>query len=44
LKQVILPEGNKADWQDVPVEVRAKLKVHFVRQISDVLQLALMPE
>jgi len=41
LKQVILPEGNKPDWQDVPAEVRAKLKAHFVRQISEVLQLAL---
>jgi ATP-dependent Lon protease len=41
VKQVILPEGNKPDWQDVPAEVRAKLKVHFVKQISDVLQLAL---
>jgi predicted ATP-dependent protease len=37
VKQVILPEGNKSDWQDVPAEVRAKLKVHFVRsmKISD---------
>jgi ATP-dependent Lon protease len=41
LKQVILPEQNKPDWMDVPAEVRAKLKVHFVRQISEVLQLAL---
>jgi ATP-dependent Lon protease len=41
VKQVILPEGNKSDWQDVPAEVRAKLKVHFVKQISEVLQLAL---
>lgn len=41
MKQVILPEGNKSDWQDVPTEVRAKLKVHFVRQISEVLDLAL---
>ena len=41
VKQVILPEGNKPDWQDVPAEVRAKLKVHFVKQISEVLQLAL---
>jgi ATP-dependent Lon protease len=44
VKQVILPEGNKADWQDVPAEVRMKLKVHFVRQISEVLQLALAPK
>jgi ATP-dependent Lon protease len=41
LKQVILPEQNKPDWMDVPAEVRKKLKVHFVRQISEVLQLAL---
>lgn len=41
VKQVILPEGNKSDWLDVPAEVRAKLKVHFVRQISEAIQLAL---
>jgi ATP-dependent Lon protease len=41
VKQVILPEGNKSDWLEVPAEVRAKLKVHFVRQISEVLKLAL---
>jgi ATP-dependent Lon protease len=41
VKQVILPEGNRPDWEDVPAEVRAKLKVHFVKQISEVLQLAL---
>ena len=44
VKQVILPEGNQPDWMDVPVEVRAKLKVHFVKQISEVLQLALAPK
>jgi ATP-dependent Lon protease len=42
VKQVILPDGNRPDWQDVPAEVRAKLKVHFVKQISEVLQLALV--
>lgn len=41
VKQVLLPEGNKSDWMDVPAEVRAKLKVHFVRQISEAIQLAL---
>jgi ATP-dependent Lon protease len=44
LKQVILPEGNKPDWLDVPEEVRARLKVHFIRQISEVLPLALLPK
>ncbi len=41
MKQVILPEGNKSDWLEAPAEVRGKLKAHFVRQISEVLQLAL---
>jgi ATP-dependent Lon protease len=41
VKQVILPEGNKSDWLEVPAEVRAKLKVHFVKQISEALELAL---
>ncbi len=44
LKQVILPEGNKSDWLEAPSEVRAKLKAHFVRQISEVLDLALTPK
>ena len=44
VKQVILPEQNKSDWLDVPAEVRAKLKVHFVRQIADVFRLALEPK
>jgi ATP-dependent Lon protease len=39
-----LPEGNKSDWLEAPAEVRAKLKAHFVRQISEVLQLALAPK
>jgi ATP-dependent Lon protease len=41
MKQVILPEQNKPDWQDVPAEVRARLKVHFVRQIAEIFPLAL---
>jgi len=44
IKQLILPEGNKADWQDVPAEVRAKMKVHFVKHISEAVQLALAPK
>jgi ATP-dependent Lon protease len=41
LKQVILPEQNKSDWQEVPAEVRARLRVHFVRQIAEIFPLAL---
>jgi ATP-dependent Lon protease len=42
LKQVILPDTNKSDWQEVPVEVRRKLKVHFIRHISELLTLVLV--
>jgi ATP-dependent Lon protease len=41
MKQVILPEQNKPDWLEVPEEVRARIKVHFVRQIAEIFPLAL---
>ena len=41
IKQVILPDQNATDWSEVPEEVRQKLKVHFVRHISELLPLAL---
>ncbi|MFZ1073145.1 MAG: endopeptidase La [Verrucomicrobiia bacterium] len=44
IREVILPEQNKNNWLEVPAETRAKIKVHFVRHISEVLQLALEPE
>ncbi len=44
IKQVILPEQNKNDWLEVPAEARARIKVHFVRQIAEALQIALEPK
>ena len=44
MKEIILPDQNKADWLDVPTEARSRLKVHFVRQIADALRLALEPK
>ncbi len=41
IKQIVLPEQNRTDWSDVPVEVRKKLKVHFVHHISELLPLTL---
>ena len=43
LRHVILPEQNKNDWSEVPVEVREKMNVHFVGHISELLQSALKP-
>ena len=41
IKEVLLPEQNKSDWSEVPEEVRKKLKVHFIRHISELMPLAL---
>ncbi|MBI4658104.1 MAG: endopeptidase La [Verrucomicrobia bacterium] len=42
LKQVILPERNRKDWEEVPAEVRQKLKVHFAEHVSELIPLALL--
>jgi len=41
IKEILLPEGNRTDWTEVPAEVRAKLKVHFLKHIAEALPLAL---
>ncbi|HEY6167555.1 MAG TPA: endopeptidase La [Verrucomicrobiae bacterium] len=44
IRRVILPELNRRDWAEVPADARAKMKAHFVRQISELLALALKPK
>ena len=44
LKHIILPEQNKSDWMEVPVEARKTIKAHFVRHVSQALRLALEPK
>ena len=41
LKEVILPETNRGDWLDVPVEVRSHMKAHFVKDIAQLVSVAL---
>ena len=41
IKHLILPDQNEPDWTEVPAEVRKKLKVHFIRHISELLPLTL---
>ena len=43
LRQIVLPERNRNDWLEVPQEVRQKLRVHFVAQISELFRIALQP-
>jgi len=42
IKRVILPEQNRKDWEEAPPEVQNKIKVSFVRQISDLNPLAIL--
>jgi ATP-dependent Lon protease len=41
IKEVLLPDQNRPDWTEVPEEVRKKLKVKFIRHISELLPLTL---
>jgi ATP-dependent Lon protease len=43
LKEVILPQRNEPDLDDVPEPVRAELNVHLVSDVAEVLQLAIEP-
>jgi ATP-dependent Lon protease len=41
IKRVVLPDQNEPDWSEVPEEVRRKLKVNFIKHISELLALVL---
>ena len=41
IKEVILPEDNVADLDDLPAEVREKMAFHPVSRLGEVLAIAL---
>ena len=43
LTDVVLPERNRGDLDDVPEEVREAMKFHFAMTIDEVLDVALEP-
>ena len=43
LTEVILPRRNEADLEDLPEAVRARVRIHLVSEIGEVLALALEP-
>jgi ATP-dependent Lon protease len=43
LTEVILPERNRPDVEDVPVEVRERMRFHFAESVDQVLAVALEP-
>ena len=42
LKSVILPDGNRNDWMEVPKDVRRHMKVYFVKDIAQLISVALV--
>ena len=42
LKEIIIPEENEKDVEDIPKEVRDKLTIHFATKLDDVLKIALI--
>jgi ATP-dependent Lon protease len=43
LTEVIIPERNRADLEDVPADVRESMTFHPVLTVDEVLELALEP-
>jgi ATP-dependent Lon protease len=41
LHTVLLPQDNEKDLADIPPEIQAQLKIHFVQSMDEVLQVAL---
>jgi ATP-dependent Lon protease len=44
LREVILPERNRGDLDDVPADVRDEMTFHPVMTLGEVLELALEPK
>ena len=44
LREVILPEGNRKDAEDIPEDVRDKIQIHYVGKVEQALELALEKE
>ena len=43
IREVILPERNRKDEPELPEQVRDEMTLHFVRSVSEVLELMLLP-
>jgi ATP-dependent Lon protease len=43
LKEVILPQRNEPDLDDVPEKVRQELQIHLAADVAEVVRIALEP-
>lgn len=44
IKNVILPEKNRMDAEEIPEDLRSEINIHFVKTIDQALELALEDE
>jgi len=43
IKTILLPEWNKKDIEDIPTNVRKSISFHFIKDMMEVVRLALEP-
>jgi ATP-dependent Lon protease len=43
IKTILLPEWNRKDIEDIPAKVRKSISFHFIKDMMDVVKLALEP-
>ena len=43
IKTILLPEWNRKDIEDIPANVRKSISFHFIKDMMDVVKLALEP-
>jgi ATP-dependent Lon protease len=43
IREVLIPARNEPDLEDVPKEMRAEMKFHFIKRVTEVLPLVLEP-
>lgn len=44
ITDIILPADNAAEVEDIPADVRGILSFHFVSELSQAFEIALLPE
>lgn len=43
IKAIILPDKNRKDMEDIPEDIRNEMEFHFVQNMTEVLDIALLP-
>ncbi len=44
ISEIIIPRMNEPDLEEIPEEIRAKVRFHTVRDVAEVLKLAVLPK